>query len=79
MNNTTFKTRFIAVTTTVALLGFSSLGAAEDLEKERVAFLGGSVVTGGLVAAPPEPQLASLWAPYLGKKPRTSTIWKPRR
>ncbi len=68
MNLTTFKTRFIAVSTTVALLGFSSLGAAEDLAKERVAFLGGSVATGGLVAGPPGAAAGFLIGALLGEK-----------
>ena len=68
MNISKLKTRCIAVTTATALLGFSSLGTAEDLDKERFAFLGGSVVTGGLVAGPPGAAVGFLVGALLGEK-----------
>ncbi len=68
MNISTFKTRCLAATTVVTLLGFSSLSTAEDLDKHRAAFLGGSIVTGGVVAGPPGAAVGFLVGALLGEK-----------
>jgi len=68
MNTSTSKTRYIAIATTFALLGFSSLSAADELDREKVAVFGSSIIAGGLLAGPPGAAAGFLLGALLGEK-----------